>query len=322
MDGSGMERLTDEDGTHRISFRSDGAYYLDSWSTIDQMPSLTLRRPEDAKVVFVSPQRPARLEPFDLLPRQLFTIATNDGFAMPASMLKPRDFDASKRYPVVIYVYGGPSAPSVSHAWIGDAGGLFDQVLANEGFIVLWVDNRSATAISKKLENRIIREGYGSTELADLLDAVKWLKGQSFVDPDRVGIWGWSGGGSFTLLAMTASKEFRAGIAVAAVSDWHYYDTKWAEAMMKTPKANPEGYEKSSHAKRAKNLSGRLLLVHGTYDDNVHPQNTWRFTNELIDAGITFDMMIYPMRKHGIDDDPAQKHLYTTMLEFWNRNLR
>ena len=121
---------------------------------------------------------------------------------------------------------------------------------------------------------------------------------------------------------MTGSKEFRAGIAVAAVSDWLYYDTKWAEAMMKTPKVNPEGYDKSSHAKRAKNLSGRLLLGHGTYDDNVHPQNTWRVTNELIDAGITFDMMIYPMRKHGIDDDPAQKHLYTTMLEFWNRNLK
>jgi len=322
MDGSGMKRLTNEDGTHRIQFHPDGAIYLDSWSAINQMPSLTLRRTEDAKVVVVSPQRPERLEPFDLLPREMFTIATIDGFAMPASMLKPRDFDASKRYPVVIYVYGGPSAPSVSHAWSGDDGGLFDQVLANEGFIVLWVDNRSATAISKKLENRIVREGYGSTELADLLDAVKWLKSQSFVDPDRVGIWGWSGGGSFTLLAMTSSKEFRAGISVAAVSDWHYYDTKWAEAMMKTPKANPEGYEKSSHAKRAKSLSGRLLLVHGTYDDNVHPQNTWRFTNGLIDAGITFDMMIYPMRKHGIEDDPAQKHLYTTMLEFWKRNLK
>ena len=121
---------------------------------------------------------------------------------------------------------------------------------------------------------------------------------------------------------MTRSREFAAGIAVAAVTDWAYYDTKWAEAFMKTPQDNPEGYKATSHAERAKNLSGRLLLIHGTHDDNVHPQNAWRFTNELIDAGITFDMMIYPMRKHDIADDPARKHLYTTMLEFWNEHLK
>ncbi len=184
------------------------------------------------------------------------------------------------------------------------------------------MDNRSATAQSKLLENRILLEGYGTTELADLLDAVKWLKSQPYVDPERVGIWGWSGGGSFTLLALTRSTEFKAGIAVAAVSDWRYYDTKWAERFMKRPQDNPDGYEKTSHATHAKDLHGRLLLVHGTYDDNVHPQNAWRFTDELIEAGITFDMMIYPMRKHGIRDDEARKHLYTTMLEFWERNLK
>jgi dipeptidyl-peptidase-4 len=317
-----MERLTGEDGTHRILFRGDGAYYLDSWSAIDQLPALTLRRPEGGEAVVVSPQRPERLEPFDLLPRELFTIKTSDGFPMPAMMLKPRGFDPATRYPVVIYVYGGPSAPSVSDSWGGGARDLYEQVLANEGFIVLRVDNRSAAAISKTLENSIVGNAYGSGELADLLDAVRWLKGQSYVDPDRVGIWGWSGGGSFTLLALTGSKEFRAGIAVAAVSDWRYYDTRWAEAIMKTPNANPEGYEKTSHVERAHNLSGRLLLVYGTYDDNVHPQNSWRFVNELIDSGITLDMMVYPMRKHGIKDDPAQKHLYTTMLEFWERNLK
>jgi dipeptidyl-peptidase-4 len=322
LDGSGMERLTKEDGTHRILFRDDGAYYLDSWSAIDEMPSLTLRRPEGGEAVVVSPQRPERLEPFDLMPRELFTIATRDGFAMPAMMIRPRGFDPAARYPVVIYVYGGPSAPTVSNSWGGRARDLYEQMLANEGYVMFRVDNRSATAISKKLENLIAGGGYGTTELDDLLDAVKWLKGQSYVDPDRVGIWGWSGGGSFTLLAMTGSEEFRAGIAVAAVSDWRYYDTIWTEAMMKTPQANPEGYEKTSHVERAKNLSGRLLLVYGTYDDNVHPQNSLRFVDELIEAGITLDMMVYPMRKHGIRDDPAQKHLYTTMLEFWERELK
>jgi dipeptidyl-peptidase-4 len=120
---------------------------------------------------------------------------------------------------------------------------------------------------------------------------------------------------------MTGSAEFKAGIAVAAVTDWRYYDTKWAEAFMKRPQDNPEGYDATSHARRAKNLSGRLLLVHGTYDDNVHPQNAWRFAEELIQAGITFEMMMYPMRKHGIADDAAQRHLYRIMLEFWERTL-
>jgi len=321
LDGSGMERLTDEDGTHRIAFRPDGQYYLDELSAIDRMPSLTLRRPDGDGSRVVAAERPELVERFDLLPRELFSIPTADGFPMPAMMLKPRDFDPARRYPVVIYVYGGPSAPSVSHAWSGRPRAYFEQMLADRGILSLTVDNRSATAISKTLENSILEDGYGATELADLLDAVKWLKAQPYVDGDRVGIWGWSGGGSFTLLALTGSQEFKAGIAVAAVTDWRYYDTRWAEAFMKRPQDNPEGYERTSLAARAKELSGRLMLVHGTYDDNVHPQNAWRFADELIEAGITFDMMIYPMRKHGIRDDEAQQHLYKTMLEFWERNL-
>jgi len=238
---------------------------------------------------------------------------------MPAELLKPKDFNPAKKYPVIIYVYGGPSAPTVANAWRGSI--LFDQILLDNGYLVLQVDNRSATAISKKLENIILKDGYGQKELSDLLDAVKWLKAQPFVDPDRVGIWGWSGGGMFTLLALTHSKEFKAGIAVAAVTDWHYYDSKWTEAFMRRPEDNPKGYEKTSLVKSAKDLHGRLLLVHGTYDDNVRPQNAWCFIDELVKAGKMFDLMIYPMRKHGISDDPAQIHLYKTMLEFWTKNL-
>jgi len=218
--------------------------------------------------------------------------------------------------------FSSPSAPTIAHAWSGRARDYYEQILADRGYIVFRVDNRSATAISKQLESTILHAGYGDAQLNDLLDGVKWLKSQPYVDPERVGIWGWSGGGSFTLLALTKTREFRAGVAVAAVSDWAYYDTKWAEAYMKRPQDNPEGYASTSHAARAKELHGRLLLVHGTYDDNVHPQNAWRFADELIDANIMFDMMIYPMRKHGIEDDEAQQHLYSTMLEFWDRNMR
>jgi dipeptidyl-peptidase-4 len=186
---------------------------------------------------------------------------------------------------------------------------------------VVKVDNRSATAISKTLENTVLKQQASDGELNDLVDAVQWMKKQSYVDADRVGIWGWSGGGTYTLLGMSRSKEFKAGIAVAALTDWNFYDTKYAETTMKTPDVNPDGYAKTNLNKYAKDLHGRLMIIHGTYDDNVHPQNAWNFADELIKANIRFDMMIYPMRKHGINDQPAQIHLYNTMIEFWKKNL-
>ncbi|HNJ73237.1 MAG TPA: prolyl oligopeptidase family serine peptidase, partial [bacterium] len=158
-------------------------------------------------------------------------------------------------------------------------------------------------------------------ELRDLEDAVAWIKTRSFVDPERIGIWGRSGGGTFTLLAMTRTSLFKAGVAVAPLTSWHYYDTKYGEATMKTPQENPDGYLKTDLNRYAKNLSGRLLLVHGTYDDNVHPQNTWHFVDELIRADKRFDMMMYPMRKHTFTDTAAKLHLCKTMIEFWKRNL-
>jgi dipeptidyl-peptidase-4 len=240
---------------------------------------------------------------------------------MPAMMLKPRFFDPEQQYPVLMYVYGGPSAPTVANAWQGRSRGYYHQLLADSGVIVFYVDNRSAAGKSKIDANTIVNQLYGPVELNDLLDGVTWLKAQPFVDPERVGIWGWSGGGTMTLQSMTSSEEFAAGAAVAPVTDWHYYDTVYTERYMKRPQDNEEGYESTSHAKRAADLHGRLLLVHGTYDDNVHPQNSWAFSDELIEAGITFDMMIYPMRKHGISDDAAQLHVYKSMYEFWQRNL-
>jgi dipeptidyl-peptidase-4 len=323
LDGEGIERVSTEDGVHAITFSEDGDWYVDAHSSNSAMPSLRVFSADGETVRTIAQATPEALAPFDLLPRELMTIPASDGFEMPAMMLKPRDFDPGKTYPVILYVYGGPSAPTVADSWANARPrALVEQILANQGFISVYVDNRSATAISKTLENRILMEGYGSTELADLLDAVAWLKARPFVDPERVGIWGWSGGGAFTLLAMTASKEFKAGIAVAPVTDWRFYDTRWAEAFMKRPQDNPDGYAATSHVDRAGDLHGRLMMVHGTYDDNVHPQNTWAFANELIEAGILFDMMIYPMRKHPIADDAAQKHLYRTMIEFWNAHLK
>ena len=321
VDGSEMRRLTAEDGAHQIWFRPDGQYYLDASSALDTPPSLTLHRPNGDLQSIVTASAEEIPQRFDFQPWEMLTVNARDGFAMPAMMLKPRFFDPDKKYPAVVYVYGGPSAPTVVNAWGGSARSLYHQLLADQDVVVFYVDNRSAAGKSKTDANTIVRQLYGPVELNDLLDGIKWLKSQRYIDAEQIGIWGWSGGGAMTLQAMTSSEEFAAGVAVAPVSDWHYYDTIYTERYMKRPQDNEEGYETTSHAKRGANVHGRLLLVHGTYDDNVHPQNSWSFADEMIEAGITLDMMIYPMRKHGIADDAAQMHVYKTMYEFWERNF-
>ena len=321
LDGQGMRRVSTEAGVHAIDVRPQGGYYLDAHSALDRPPALSLNRIDGEAVAEIAPAATNIAGRFDFRDWELFSIDARDGFAMPAMMLKPRLFDPDKRYPVVVYVYGGPSAPTVINAWQGRPRGYYHQLLADSGVIVFYVDNRSAAGKSKLDANTIAGQLYGPVELNDLLDGIAWLKSQPYVDAGRVGIWGWSGGGTMTLEAMTSSSEFAAGVSVAPVTDWHYYDTIYTERYLKRPQDNAQGYEETSNVGRAANLHGRLLLVHGTYDDNVHPQNTWAFTDALIDADITLDMMIYPMRKHGISDDAAQMHVYRTMYEFWERNL-
>jgi dipeptidyl-peptidase-4 len=319
LDGSGMKRLTEETGSHTIAFNDAATHYTDSYSNITTPASLRLHSADGKRLQEIAPANIQAAAPYSLQFPTLFTIPVDKEFQMPAQILKPRDFDASKRYPVIIYVYGGPSAPNVVNGWQGD--NYFNQVLADAGFLVVKVDNRSAAAISKKFENACLKQLAGDSEVNDLLAGVNWLKQQNYVDSTRIGVWGWSFGGAFTLQAMTHSKAFKAGIAVAAPTDWRFYDTKYTEAFMKTPQDNPAGYDKTNVNNHAKNLHGRLLLVHGTYDDNVHPQNVWNFINELIRANKHYELLIYPMRKHGIADGAARIHLYNAMVEFWKKNL-
>lgn len=320
LDGSGLERITRENGVHKVGFSPDGQYYLNTYSNSHTLPALTLHKKDGTKLQTIAKPRPELLQGLNLQTPELFTIPTSDGFPMPAQILKPKNFDPGKSYPLIFHIYGGPSAPTVFDQWQGSSL-FFDNMLLDRGYLVVKFDHRSATAISKKLENRLILMMSGPREMIDIVDGIRWLKSQPYVDPDRVGIWGWSGGGSFTLNAMTNTKEFKAGISGAPVTDWHYYDTKWAEFAMKRPQDNPEGYEKTSLIKSAKKLHGRLLLIHGTYDDNVHPQNSWHFIDELIKENIQFDMMFYPMRKHSFGDTPAKIHRQNKMLEFWQKYL-
>lgn len=317
-DGSGFARISKEPGTHRISMSPDARYYLDRYSDIRSLPSLHILRADGNIPGLVSVPRWNEFHQFDIQFPELTTIPADDGFPMPAQILKPKSFKANQKYPVIIYVYAGASAPQVSNAWQNDT--LWYQLLLDAGYIIVKVDNRSATGISKTLENSVVKR-LGEAEAPDLLSAARWLKKQSWVDPERLGVWGWSNGGWMTLNLMVRSTEFKAGISVAPVVDWRFYDSKWTEAPMRTPQENPEGYANASLIPRAKDLHGRLLIVFGTYDDNVHPVNEMAFVDALIGAGKDFDMMAYPMRKHGISDDAATIHLYRKMIAFWKANL-
>jgi dipeptidyl-peptidase-4 len=319
LDGTGMERISREDGVHTVTMSPDRRFYVDVHSSHDTLPSLSLRDADGAPKATPAPPRTDLVAGLDVQVPELLTVPAADGTPLQASLLKPRDFDPGRRHPVILAVYGGPGAPAVLDRWGSDA--WYEQLLLQEGVVVARVDNRSATARSRADETSVVRRLWGDGELNDLLAGVRWLKQQPWVDPARVGVWGWSGGGTFTLVALTRSTEFKAGIAVAPATDWHFYDTKFTEAYMKTPADNPEGYEQTSLLPRARDLHGRLLLVFGTGDDNVHPQNSWAFVDRLIEAKIPFDLMAYPTRKHGIEDRPARIHLFTKMLEFWRERL-
>ena len=320
FDGKSLEKISGPSGVHKIYFNEPGSMYLDVYSDSDSPPTLAIHNKQGSVLHTLVDERPEIISDYNLQTPELFTIPTSDGFMMPAQILKPKGFNPSKKYPVIFHVYGGPSAPTVFDRWQGNSL-FFDNMLLQQGYLIVKFDHRASTAISKKLENHVLNAMSGPIERKDIVDGIKWLKSQSYTDAGRFGVWGWSGGGSFTLNMMTNTEEFKAGVSVAPVTDWHYYDTKWTEFAMKRPVDNPDGYEKTSFIKTAKNLHGSLLLVHGTYDDNVHPQNSWHFIDELVKENIQFDMMFYPMRKHGIADDEARIHLYTKMLNFWKLNL-
>jgi dipeptidyl-peptidase-4 len=317
FDGSDLKRISAEPGTHAIGMSPDAHYYFDQYSNIRTLPALRLHAANgDLKATIAAP-RP-QLLPADLQYSELTTIPAADGFPMPAQILKPKDFDPTHRYPVILHVYGGPSAPTVQDQWQNET--LFDNMLAAKGYIAVAIDNRAATAISKKLENTIASSP-GSGETEDLVDGIRWLKQQPWVDGNRFGAWGWSGGGTMTLNLLTRSTEFKAGIAGAPVTDWRFYDSKWGESFLQLPQNNQAGYDAASLIPLARNLHGTLMLIYGTHDDNVHPQNEEAFMNALIAAGKPYEVTLFPMRKHGFVDLPALIERYNAMLAFWEKNL-
>ncbi len=320
LDGTGLIRLSEQAGSHAASFDPTFKHYVDSWSDAWTPTQVRLHAADGKVVRVIDENKVAALSQYKLSKPELLTVKTRDGFEMEAMILKPTDFDARKKYPVFIHTYGGPHAPQVRNAFGSGMGNGWHQLLAQKGYIVWICDNRSASGKGAESAWAAYRN-LGETELRDIEDGITYLKSQPYVDGARIGINGWSYGGYMTAYALTHSTSFKIGVCGAPVTDWHLYDTIYTERYMATPQNNGEGYEKSSVSKAAKNLSGKLLLIHGTIDDNVHMQNSIQFIYELQKAGKQFELMLYPKSRHGVADPRQVRHMREKMLDFILANL-
>jgi len=319
LDGSGFARLTDLAGDHSANFNGQMSMFVDVSSDIATPPQTRLRANTGAVVRMLEANDVAALRNYALGTVSWHQVKTRDGFTMEACMLRPPDFDPKKKYPVMSFCYAGPGAQSARNRWARSTG-MWYQMLAQHGYIVWVCDNRSASSKGTVSQYSSFRS-FGPQELRDLEDGVAWLATQPYVDASRVGLWGWSFGGFMTAYAMTHSKVFKIGIAGAPVTDWRLYDSIYTERYMGLPSANAEGYDRTSVLRAAGDLTGKLLLIHGAVDNNVHPQNSVRFIDAMQKAGKQFRFMLYPQSQHGVTNPRRVKHMQQMMTDFILENL-
>lgn len=319
IDGTGFERLTRNAGTHRAVFSPKFTHFVGVWSDINTPPQTTLHRADGSVERVIEENRVPVLGAYKLGRPEFLKVKNRDGFEMEAMKILPPDFDPSKKYPVFAYTYSGPHAPQVRNQW-GGPRLMWHHMLAQRGYIIWVLDNRTASGKGAESAWEVYRR-MGQTEARDLEDGFSYLKSLPYVDGSRLGMWGWSYGGYMTSYFMTQSKTLRMGIAGGLVSDWSLYDSIYTERYMLMPKNNVDGYEKGSVLKNAANLHGRMLIIHGAMDDNVHEQNAIWLIYELQKAGKQFDYMTYPTQRHGVVNRPQQRHMYQMMTDFVERNL-
>ena len=316
--GEGTQRLSVGSGTHTIAMGPGGQFYLDTFSSVSS-PARTTVHAGDGKDLGVYREQNRRLiEEYEILPTELVSFKGPDRTLLYARLIRPAGFEAGKKYPAVVLVYGGPDSQGVRNVWMGAD---LDQVLATRGFVVWQVDNRGSSGRGHAFETPVFRK-LGSTELADQVAGVEYLVSLGFVDPARVGIHGWSYGGFMTLNAMLNSPEvFRAGIAGAPVTDWRNYDTIYTERYMGLPTDNPDGYQNTALPRNAEKLKGQLMIVHNLEDDNVLFQNSVQMIDALERAGKAFEMQVYTQKTHAVTGAEARQ-LNAAMVDFFERNLK
>ncbi len=318
LNGGPNSRITKEEGTHEIHANKQGTYFVDSYSS--------LKEPEQTIVASAAGERTAVLEPADrtvtkdyaMAPEEIVEVKTQDGITLYARLIKPADFSAGTKYPVIVYVYGGPGAQSVRNRWYGLT---LEQILAARGYVVWQLDNRGSKGRGLAFEAPIYRH-LGKQEVADQRLGVEHLIQMGFADPNRIGIFGWSYGGYMTIHSLLFAPDvFKVGVAGAPVTDWHNYDTIYTERYMGLPQDNGQAYDASSNVKNAGKLEGKLLILHNFEDDNVLFQNTMQMANALEHADKPFFMQIYPQKSHAVGG-PLRKSLYTAVIGFFDQHLK
>jgi len=320
LDGTGMNRITGESGVHSINFSPDFSVYRESFSDANTPARTALFRADGTLIRVLADGKIEALDEYVISPLKFFTFSTSDGVELNGWMIKPPDFDPANKYPVLMYVYGGPGSQTVRNSW-GGSNYFWYQMLAQKGYVIVSVDNRGTGARGVKFKN-ITYKNLGKWETNDQAEAARYLGGLPYIDASRIGIWGWSYGGYMTLMAMTTAADvFSTGVSVAPVTNWKFYDTIYTERYMQTPELNPEGYEASAPTEHADGLTGKLLEIHGTADDNVHWQNTVTMVSRLEKAGKQFETAFYPGGRHGIASGKTRAQLFTKITNFILENL-
>ncbi|RRD79677.1 S9 family peptidase [Alloprevotella sp. OH1205_COT-284] len=319
-----IRRLTPEKGTHTPTFSKNYRYFINVHSALASPPATTLRNADGKKLATLIDNAELKQKVERLGTRQeFFQFTTTDGITLNGWMLKPRHFDPSRRYPVVMYQYSGPGSQEVKDAWDTGffGGGVWESCLAEQGYISVIVDGRGTGARGADFEKCTYLR-LGDLESKDQVETALHLATLPYVDASRIALWGWSFGGFNTLMAMTDGRPvFRCGVAVAAPSNWKYYDTVYTERYMKTPQENAN-YDLVNPIARASRLHGDLLLVHGTADDNVHYRNCTEMAEALVQAEKPFDMQVYTNRNHGIYGGKTREHLFAHLLRFFNHHMK
>ena len=316
--GGPIVKLTTSPGMHSIVMDRAHERFIDTVSSIDQPPTITIRRASDGEALGEIPiTGDPRIAALQLRPPELVTLATRDGVELHGALYRPR---SEPPYPVVVSVYGGPQAQRVQNAWTLTAD-MSAQYLRELGFAVWKLDNRGSARRGLAFEGAI-RHDLGNLEIADQVDGIRWLQDQGFVDGDRVGIYGWSYGGYMAALALArAPGVFKVAVAGAPVSHWDGYDTHYTERYMGTPQGNPEGYRTSSVIAQAENITGKLMLVHGLIDENVHFRHTARLVNALVAAGKDYALLLFPDERHMFRRDADRVYMERRIVDFFRRNL-
>lgn len=317
--------LTQKTGWNSAIFSTNCKYFVNSWSDANTPPVYTIFDNSGKQTATLIENRTLKekVDAYGLPQKEMFTMKTADGIELNGWMVKPSDFNPSHKYPVIMFQYSGPGSQKVVNSWsIGSQGqgGLFDQYLTQKGYIVVCVDGRGTGGRGADFEKSIYLR-MGQLESHDQVETAIWLGSLPYIDKERIGIWGWSFGGFNTLMSMSEGRPvFKAGVAVAPPTDWRFYDTVYTERYMRTPQENPDGYDTNPIA-RAPQLHGSLLICHGLADDNVHPQNTFEYSEALVQADKDFKMNIYTNRNHGISGGNTRKHLMRQIVDFFEKEL-